>query len=34
VKTTEKHYAPFVMERRDNLLDAVKAAWVGRVEEV
>ena len=27
VKTTERHYAPFVMARRDNLLDAAKAAW-------
>ena len=27
VRTTEKHYAPFVMERREGLLDAVRLAW-------
>ncbi len=27
VKTTEKHYAPFVMARRENLNDAVMLAW-------
>jgi integrase/recombinase XerD len=28
VKTTEKHYAPFVMARQEQLTDYVKQAWV------
>jgi integrase len=36
VKTTERHYAPFVMARQENLLDAVRLAWEskGKVEEI
>lgn len=35
VKTTEKHYSPFVMARRDSLIDAVRQAWTkGQVEEI
>jgi integrase/recombinase XerD len=36
VKTTERHYSPFVMARRESLIDAVTQAWPARgaVEEI
>jgi len=29
IKTTEKHYSPFVKARQEQLVQAVKKAWVG-----
>ena len=33
IKTTEKHYAPFVMARMEQLDASVKAAWVTKPSE-
>jgi len=33
IKTTDKHYSPFVKARQEQLVEAVKKAWITTIGE-